>query len=161
MHTLNIDWTMGTSTEGQRNGFELILWEQLDDLDFAGYLSLPSHNHNYMQEHASLIDTTSTTLRLNVNKDKTKIMTINSKNNIPITLQGEFLDEEQSLTYIGSTVDTNGGRDSGVTAMNGKARAAIIVFNEIWRNVNTNQTRHFKLKCEDCAYIEMSKAEYK
>ena len=49
-----------------------------------------------------------------MNKDKTKIMKINSKNNSPITPQGEVLDEVQSFAYLGSIMDTNVGTDSDV-----------------------------------------------
>ena len=50
-----------------------------------------------------------------MNKEKTKIMTINSKNSL-ITLQREVLDEVQPFTYLGSIMDTNGGTDSDVRA---------------------------------------------
>ena len=51
-----------------------------------------------MQEKTSLMETTVATLGLNVNKDKTKVMKTNSKNNSPNTLQGEVIDELQSFT---------------------------------------------------------------
>ncbi|KAI0214818.1 Ras-specific guanine nucleotide-releasing factor RalGPS1 [Lamellibrachia satsuma] len=68
-----IDRIMRTST-GQKNGLQWTLWEQLVDLDLA----LLSHNQKQMQEKTSLIETTAATSGLNVNKDKTKIMKINS-----------------------------------------------------------------------------------
>ena len=69
-----IDRIMRTSTEGQKNGLQWTLWEQLVDLDLA----LLSHNQKQMQKKTSLIETTAATSGLNVNKDKTKIMKINS-----------------------------------------------------------------------------------
>ena len=72
-------------------------------LDFVDDLALPSHSQKQMQEKTSLIETV-TTLRMNVKKGETKIM--KSKNNSPITLQGEVIDEAQSFTYLGSIMDT-------------------------------------------------------
>ena len=66
-------------------------------LDFVDDLALPSHSQKQMQEKTSLIETV-TTLRMNVKKGETKIM--KSKNNSPITLQGEVIDEAQSFSRI-------------------------------------------------------------
>ena len=55
-------------------------------------------------------------------KGKTKIMKINGKKNSPVAVQGKVLDEAQSFMYIGSIVNTNGGKYSYVRTMIGKAR---------------------------------------
>ena len=99
---------MRTST-GQKNGVKWTLRE-LDDLDFADDLALPSNNQKQMKKKTSLTETTAATLGLNVNKGKTKIMKINSKNS-PVTLQGDVLDEVQSFMHLGSIIGTNGGRE--------------------------------------------------
>ena len=127
-----IDWTTRTSTEGHIF-LQCTLWEQLDDLDLA--LGSSFTQPEEMQEKTSLIETTAAMLELNVNKCKTNIMKINSKNNSPITLQGDVLDEVQSITYLGRIVGTNGGTYvSDVRARIGKTRAAFIVLNTIWKS---------------------------
>ena len=46
---LVIDWAIRQTTKGERNGTQWTLFDQLDDLDFADDLALPSHNHEQMQ----------------------------------------------------------------------------------------------------------------
>ena len=59
-----------------------------------------------MQEKTELLNTVSTQLGLNINRSKTKIMKANTKNNNPLTLNGEPLEETDSFTYMGSTATT-------------------------------------------------------
>ena len=63
----------------------------MEDLNFADDLALLSHNHQQMQEKLELLNKVSTQLGLNINISKTKIMKANTKNNNPITLNGEPL----------------------------------------------------------------------
>jgi len=72
----------------------------LEDLNFADDLALLSHSHQQMQEKTELLNTVPTQLGL-----KTKIMKANTKNNTPITLQGEPLEETDSFTYMDSTLN--------------------------------------------------------
>ena len=116
------------NTYRKTDGLQWTLWEQLDD--FVDDLARLSHIQKQMQEQISLIETTAATLGLNVTKGESKIIKINSS----ITLQGEVLYEVQSFTYLGSIVDTNGGTGSDVRARIGKARAAFIVLNKIWKS---------------------------
>ena len=78
---------------------------QLEDLDFADDLGLLSHSHKQMQEKTEQLNTVSIQLGLNINRSKTKIMKANTKNNNPITLNGEQLEETDSFTYLGSTIN--------------------------------------------------------
>ena len=41
---LFIGWIMKTTKKQGRNGIQWTLWSQLDDLDFADDLAIPSHN---------------------------------------------------------------------------------------------------------------------
>ena len=58
---------------------------------------------------------------------------VNTKNNNPITLNGETLEETDSFTYLGSTVNKNGGTEEDVKARIQKARVAFIMFRKNWR----------------------------
>ena len=69
----------------------------MEDLDFADDLALLSHSHQQMQEKIEQLNTVSTQLGLNINRNKTKIMKA-------ITLNGEPLEETDSFTYLGSTI---------------------------------------------------------
>ncbi|KAK2190718.1 hypothetical protein NP493_73g05063 [Ridgeia piscesae] len=70
--------------------------------------SLSSHKAiNRCRGKTELLNTVSTQLGLNINRSKPKIMKTNTKNNNPITLKGEPLEETDSFTYLGSTIITN------------------------------------------------------
>ena len=112
----------------------------MEDLDFADDLALLSHSHQQMQEKTELLNTVSTQLGLNINRSKTKIMKAYTKNNNPITLNGEPLEETYSFTYMGSTINKNGGTEEYVKARIQKARVAFMKLRTIWRakQIKTN-----------------------
>ncbi|KAK2191106.1 hypothetical protein NP493_61g04015 [Ridgeia piscesae] len=49
-------------------------------------------------------------------------MKANTKNNNPITMNGEPLEETDSFTYLSSTINNNGGTEEDVEARIQKAR---------------------------------------
>ncbi|KAK2185503.1 hypothetical protein NP493_232g00024 [Ridgeia piscesae] len=88
-----------------------------------------------MQEKTELLTTVSTQLGLNINRSKTKVMKANKKNNNPITMKGDPLEErktETEFTYLGSTINKNGGRGEDVKARILKARVVFIMLITIW-----------------------------
>ena len=131
---LAIDWIMEKSTDKKRNGIQWTLWEQLNDLDFADDIALLSHNQQQMQEKTKDVATFSAQLGLNINKSKTKIMKINPSNHEHVHLAGKALEEVESFTYLGSTIDINGGSDADVRARIGKARSAFVLLKKIWES---------------------------
>ena len=68
-------------------------------------------------------------------------MKANTQKNHPITLNEEPLEETDSFTYLGSTINKNGGTEEDVKARIQKARVAFIMLRKIWRakhiNINT------------------------
>ncbi|KAK2193911.1 hypothetical protein NP493_6g07016 [Ridgeia piscesae] len=147
---LAIDWIMKKTTKYRRNGIQWTPWSQLEDLDFADDLALLSHSHQQMQEKTELLNTVSTQLGLNINRSKTRIMKANTKNNNPITMNGEPLEETDSFTYLGSTINKHGGTAEDVKARIQKARVAFIMLRKIWRakQIKTNQTENIQFKCQ-------------
>ena len=124
---LAIDWVIEKTTENRRNGIQWTPWSQLEDLDFSDDLALLSHSHQHMQEKTELLNTMSTQLGLNINRSKTKIMKASTKNNNPITLKGELLEETDSFTYMGSTINKDGGTEKDVKARIQKARGVAFI----------------------------------
>jgi hypothetical protein len=57
---------------------------------------------------------------------------VNAASTTPIKLEGEALDEVESFTYLGSTVDKQEGTDSDVKIRVGKASAAFLQLKEVW-----------------------------
>ncbi|KAK7095931.1 hypothetical protein V1264_005285 [Littorina saxatilis] len=136
---------MKESTNNRRNGIQWTLWSQLDDLDFADDLTLLSHNQQQMQEKTDILTATSSQVGLNIHKDKTKILKINTTSKEPITLSGSPLEEVQSFTYLGSIIDQQGGTDADVKARIGKARAAFIQLKNIWNSRQLSLTTKIRL----------------
>ena len=115
--------------------------EQLEDLDFADDLALLSHMQPSTDAgKTELLNTVSTQLGLNINRSKTRIMKAITKNNNPITMNGGPLEETDSFTYLGSTINKNGGTEEDVKARIQKARVPFIILRNIWRakQIKTN-----------------------
>ena len=93
---------------------------QLDNLDFADDLALLSHNHQQMQEKTTDLHHTSVQVGLTLNKQKTKILRINTGTDEPVTIEGEELEEVASFIYLGSVMDKSGGTDADVKTRIGR-----------------------------------------
>jgi len=142
---LAIDWIMKTATSQRRNGIQWTLWEQLDDLDFADDLALLSHSQQQMQDKTNVVAALSSQVGLNIHKEKTKVIKINSTSTERITLNGSPLEESQSFTYLGSIIDQQGGTVADVKARIGKARAAFIQLKNIWASRELSMTTKVRL----------------
>ena len=127
-----IDWVMKETTQGKKNGIQWSLLEQLDDLDFADDLALLSHKHSQMQDKTSTLESIASSIGLRINREKTKVMRINTNSIEPIVLQDGELEEVTEFTYLGSVVDTSGGTDRDITVRIGKARTAFNMLKKVW-----------------------------
>ena len=103
---LAINWIMKIETKGKRNGTQWKILAQLDDLDFAYDLALMSHRHQQMQGKATDMARITAQVGLKINKNKTKILRLNTNCERPILLEGEGLEDVESFRYLGSIVDT-------------------------------------------------------
>ena len=142
---LAIDWIMKSATSQRRNGIQWTLWEQLDDLDFADDLALLSHSQQQMQDKTNVVAALSSQVGLNIHKEKTKVIKINSTSTERITLNGSPLEESQSFPYLGSIIDQQGGTVADVKARIGKARAAFIQLKNIWASRELSMTTKVRL----------------
>ena len=131
---LAIDWVMKNTTLGQRNGIQWTMIEQLDDLDFADDLALLSHSHNHsqIQNKTSTLETVAASIGLRINREKTKVMRINTNNIESVVLKDGALEDVSEFTYLGSVVDTSGGTDKDIRVRIGKARTAFNMLKKIW-----------------------------
>ena len=67
---------------------------------------------------------TSARLGLNLHRKKSKVLKVDAVSKAPTLLKGEALEEAESFTYLGSTIEKKGGTDAHVRARIGKARVA-------------------------------------
>ena len=118
---------------------------QLDDLDFVDDIALLSHNHRQMQEKTDQLDETARSLGLNINKGKSKIMRLKTNNNNAVGVNGESLEDVESFTYLGSTIDKEGGVQEDVKRRIQKARQAFIGLRKIWASRSIQEKTKLKI----------------
>ena len=107
---------------------------QVDDLDFADDLALLSSTRRQMQAETDLIHVAANSGRvgLRINREKTKVLRINHREQEPITVYGLPLEDVLEFLYLGSIVDISGGTDADIKARKGKARAAFKRMRNVW-----------------------------
>ncbi|VDP03312.1 unnamed protein product [Schistosoma margrebowiei] len=113
---------------------------KLDDLDFADDLTLQSHTQQQMKKKTTSVAAASAVVGLNIHKGKSEIPRQNTACTNRIVFDGEALEDVKTYTYLGSTIDEQGGSDADVKARIGKARAAYLQLRNIWnsKHLSTN-----------------------
>jgi hypothetical protein len=127
------------TTDGQKDGIQLTLWTQLDDLDFDD-LALLSYNGQQLQNKTISLAFHSSQVGLHIHPDKTKILKINASSTETAKLGDNNLGEVKSLKFLGSMINQQGGTDADVKTLVGKARASFKALMNIWRS-------HLNLSC--------------
>ncbi|VDI42184.1 Hypothetical predicted protein [Mytilus galloprovincialis] len=107
------------------------MFTQLDDLDFADYIALLSHNHQQMQDKLEQVEKTAAETGLSINHNKTKVLKSNTKSKASLMVNIQALEEVESFTYLGSVVDNLGGSDKDVKIRIGKVRTALNIMGRI------------------------------
>lgn len=89
-----------------------------------------------MQEKTPELHHTSVPVALKLNKQKTKILTINVGNDEPVTLEGEKLEKVESFAYLGSVVDKQWRTNDVVDVKTriGKERPASYMLKKVWNS---------------------------
>ncbi|VDO87040.1 unnamed protein product [Schistosoma margrebowiei] len=117
---------MKTSTSEEKHGIQWTSRLQLHDIDFADDLALLSQTQQQMQEKMTSVAAASAAIGLNIHKGKSKILRYNTASTNPITIDGVYLEDVKTFTYLGSIIDEQGGSDADVKARIGKARATYL-----------------------------------
>ncbi|VDP44139.1 unnamed protein product [Schistosoma margrebowiei] len=136
---------MNTSTSEGKHGIQWTSRMQLDYLDFSDDLALLSHTQQQMQEKTTSVAAASAAEGLNIHKGKSKIFRYNTACTNPITIDGEYLEDVKTFTYLGSIIDEHGGSDADVKARIGKARAAYLQLKNIWNSKQLSTNTKFLL----------------
>lgn len=105
------------TTAQRRNLIQWTMWMQLDEL------VLLSHSQQQMQYKTFLLRATSTQIG---QKEKTKILKLNTSIPEPITPDGEPLEVLGTFICLDSIINSQGGTDADVTAQIGKAKDVLI-----------------------------------
>ena len=142
---LAIDWIMRQATINRRNGIQWTLFEQLDDLDFADDIALLSHSHQQMQEKLTELEKRASETGLVISTKKTKVLKANTNSQASVHVNAATLEEVNSFTYLGSTVDGMGGSELDIKNRIGKARSAFRMMETIWRAGNISLNTKIRL----------------
>ncbi|VDO65793.1 unnamed protein product [Schistosoma curassoni] len=67
-----------------------------------------------MQIKTASVAAISVSVGLNIHKGKTKVLKFKTKNSNSVTLDGETLEDVESITYLRSIIDEQGGSDADV-----------------------------------------------
>ncbi|VDP61369.1 unnamed protein product [Schistosoma mattheei] len=113
---------------------------QPDDSDIVDDLTLLSNTHKQMFVKTTSIAEAPTSVDPNVHKGQSNILKYNSENTNKITLDGETLEDVESLKHLGSILDERVGSGTDVKAMTDKERAAFLKLKNIWnsKQLSTN-----------------------
>ncbi|VDO53278.1 unnamed protein product [Schistosoma margrebowiei] len=111
---------MKTSTCEGKHGIQWTSRMQLDDLNFADDLVLLSQSQKQMQEKTTSVAAASAAVGLNIHKGKRKVLRYNTACIDPITIDGKYLEDVKTFTYLGSITDEQGASDADVKARIGK-----------------------------------------
>ena len=76
--------------------------QQLDDQDFTDYIALSSHSRQQIQRKTVRLEKTAAQLGLKINRQKTKLMKINTQSMEPVELEAGAEEEFNSFTVLTS-----------------------------------------------------------
>ena len=133
---LVIDWIMAKAVKDNNTGIKWKMMEQLEDLDFADDVALTASNWNQLQKKLNRIKSFGDQTGLKINIGKTKSLRINARQNQPLVVDGEEVEEVESFVYLGSKVSKDGGAQEDIRLRVGKASGAFNQLNKVWRSSN-------------------------
>ena len=81
-----VDWVMKETVKAGKTGIQWTLTQCLEDLDFADDLCLISQKHQHIQTKTDKLTQTAAKTGLKVSVEKTKIMKLQTNQQIPVTL---------------------------------------------------------------------------
>lgn len=142
---LVIDWIMRRTAGNGENGIRWKFTTKLDDLDFADDIALLSTTKNQIQQKTNRLVNNSQKVGLRTNREKCKIIRINTTNSDRITINEEPVEEVNKFEYLGAVVSDEGGGTQDINNRINKARTAFHRLKNIWGSNNIRQKTKLKL----------------
>ena len=102
-----IDYVIRTATADKPCGLVWGLFHRLEDSDFADDLALLAHTHSDIKEKTDRVASTAKKVGLKIHAAKTKVMKAKNKFRLPVTVQGEPLEEVKDFKYLGSYISSD------------------------------------------------------
>jgi len=98
-----------------------------------------------MQDKTTSLMDISAQVGLGIHKHKTKVMKVNTASTEPVLLESSPLDEVESFTYLGSTINVQGGRDEDVKTRIGKVRTVFRQLQTICKSRELSQRTKIRI----------------
>ena len=145
LFNLIIDWVMSTTTEDAARGIRWNISSTLEYLDFADDLALLSQTHHHLQEKTNRLSNFANQVGLKISQTKTEVMTLNITNPTPIQVDGKYLPNTETFTYLGSTVRNDRGAGNDIMNRLNKARNIFRSLNNVWKSSQYSKQTKLKL----------------
>ena len=140
-----MDWVMRKAVRNCENGIRWRLTSKMDDLYFADDISLFSSTKQQIQDKTTRLDQEARRVGLKINIDKAKVMRINTRNQDAIKLRGQDIQDVEQLTYLGATVNKEGGGMKYIKNRLSKARGAFVRMKQVCNSSNISRRTKVKL----------------
>ena len=107
----------------------------LEDLDYADGIALLTCNCTHLQKKkSSRLQTIASFIGLEINTQKTKILSFTSKSKHPISLNGTPLEDVDKFVYLGSEVEGSSRAESDISRRLCLARGAFVKLRPVWNS---------------------------
>ena len=126
-----MDWVMRRAVGGGKDGIRWKFTSKLDDLDFGDDVVLLSSTKHQIQDKTTRLVEEARRVGLKINKEKTKAMRINARNQEKIIINGQDIGDVNEFVYLGAKVCKEGGGMKDLKNRFSKARGA---FNKLIRS---------------------------
>ena len=105
-------------------------------MDFAHDIVLLSCTKQQIQDKTTRLDEEARRVGLRINKEKTKAMRINARNQEKITINGQDIEDVDEFVYLRAKVCKEGGGMNDLKNRLSKARGAFNKLKKIWNSNN-------------------------
>ena len=126
-----MNWITRNKTAGNKTGIRWNFTSKLEDLDFADDIALMSSCYTHMQTKTRQLNQFAARTGLRINKKKTQVLRVNSKNRLLI--DDQELKEVDKYNYLGANISKQGGGggDDIVNRIR-KASVSFMKLKQIW-----------------------------
>ena len=95
-----MDWIMTKTVENDNSGIRWDFTTVLEDIDFADDLALLSDTKTHIQKKVERLNKHSKAIGMKRSIKKTKLMRYNAKDQTPLSIDGKYVEDVDSFTYI-------------------------------------------------------------
>ena len=136
---------MRETTKDRKRGLQWSLMEQLEGIDYADDIVLILQRDIDMKEELLELDKEARKTALKINVKKTKSSRLNHTSEATFTIRQDTIEEVQDVSYLGSTVSTEGGTDQDIRIRIGKAARVFNTLRPIWRSTKLSLNRKLRI----------------